>query len=61
VSDRQIVFTGLLIGMALYTPVNIYVFDGSLATMLDRAYFMFGGAAIAMYAPRGRVGSPKQP
>lgn len=51
-TDRQIIFTGLAIGFAIYTPASMYLFDTTLSTMLERAYFMLGGAAIALYAPR---------
>jgi hypothetical protein len=37
--------------IAIYSPASMYFFDNSLSTMLDRAYFMLTGAAIALYAP----------
>jgi len=50
--NRNIVVLGcLLIACAIYAPVGIYVFDNSLGEMFGRAYFMIGGAAIALYAP----------
>jgi hypothetical protein len=36
---------------AIYSPVGMCLFDNPLSTMLDRAYFMLTGAAIALYAP----------
>ena len=60
-TDRQLMFTGILIGLAAYAPVNIYLFDGSLLTMLDRAYFLICGAAIASYGFRRPVSTPMEP
>lgn len=49
-SHRQTILFGLVIALAVYTPIGMYVFDNSLSTMLERAYFMLGGAAVALYA-----------
>jgi hypothetical protein len=48
----KFVILGLVIGIATYAPVAVYVFDVSLSTMLERAYFTVGGAVIALYASR---------
>lgn len=47
---RQTVLLGLVIASVIYTPIGIYVFDNSLATMLERAYFMMAGGTVALYA-----------
>lgn len=61
-SERQTIFVGLLIGFAIYTPVGIYLFDNSIATMLGRAYFTISGAAIALYtSPRAAVSTLGEP
>lgn len=49
-SHRQTILLGLVLSCAIYTPIGMYLFDNSLATMLDRAYFTIGGGAIALYA-----------
>lgn len=58
-SDRLMVFVWLVIATIVYAPIGIYIFDNSLATMFDRAYFSLGGAAIALYAHRHLVGGSR--
>ena len=50
VSQRQQILFWLAIACAVYIPIGIYLFDISLSTMLERAYFTIGGGAIALYA-----------
>ncbi len=49
-SQRQQILFWLAIACAVYIPIGIYLFDISLSTMLERAYFTIGGGAIALYA-----------
>ena len=46
------VLIGLAIGTIIYAPISMYVFDTSIGQMIDRTYFMFGGAAIALWCRR---------
>jgi hypothetical protein len=50
-NDRLKTLVTIAATVAIYSPASMYFFDNSLSTMLDRAYFILTGAAIALYAP----------
>lgn len=49
-SQRKVILLVLVAACAAYAPIGMYLFDHSLSTMLDRAYFTICGAAVALYA-----------
>lgn len=45
-TERLVVFSGIVIGSALYTPIAVFVFGHDPSVMLDRAFFLLVGAVL---------------